>query len=114
MEEPTNIGNGPSGRDFYLYKDNGIVEYNSFIYEVSLHKYWKNGYCLLGTKLFKSNKFIDVKKTHIYKKFKDYMIEKDIILIAAPYEFIREKNLKVYKPIILNTKKHGRQRKVYK
>ena len=42
------------------------------------------------------------------------MIEKDIILIAAPYEFIREKNLQVYKPIILNTKKHGRQRKVYK
>lgn len=95
MEQLISHMKDPSGDEFYLYEENGIKEYDSFIYEVSLHKYWKNGYCLLGIKLYKSNKFIPTNR--ICKKYKDYTIEKDIILIAAPYKFIKEKNLPIYK-----------------
>ena len=64
MEQLISHMKDPSGDEFYLYEENGIKEYDSFIYEVSLHKYWKNGYCLLGIKLYKSNKFIPTKTSN--------------------------------------------------
>ena len=97
MEKLISPGKDRSGQEPKSYVYNGIrIEVSKFfLYEVSLHKYWKNGYCLLGIKLYKSNKFIPTNR--ICKKYKDYTIEKDIILIAAPYKFIKEKNLPIYK-----------------
>ncbi len=90
----------------YVYNGNIIEIFKFFIYEVSIHKYWKGGYCLLGNKLFKSNKALNISHFHRYKYFKECIIEKEISLIAAPYEFIREMNLPVYKkPIIKRRKK---------
>ena len=67
-------------------------------------KYWKNGYCLLGSKLFKSDKLLNIRCPRVYKRFKEYTIEKEISLIAAPQEFIIEMGLPVYENIVIKNK----------
>lgn len=106
MDEPINPLKGHSGQENKSYVFNGlrieVLPY--FLYEVSLHKYWKNGYCLLGTRYFRSDSLLAIKKDRKYKKCKDYIVEKEICLLGAPYGFIRENNLPVYEPIIKQKK----------
>lgn len=103
-EKRTSQENAPSGPDRYMYKGAGIFILPYFLYEVSIHKYWKNGYCLLGSKYYKSKSLLDIKKSIRTKKFKDYTISKEIELLAAPYEFIRDNNLQKVE-IIVKSKK---------
>lgn len=71
----------------------GVYDYDGFIvtimpyfvYEVTLGKYWKNGYCYLGSKYYKSNK--PLKSKVISKRYKDYTIRKELILIGIPKEY---------------------------
>ena len=100
MEKPISQMNDPFGQESYVYKGNKIGVTDFFLYEINLHKYWKKGYCLLDNKLIKSNKLLKLKKSRKYKRFKDYIIEEEISLVAAPYKFIIEKSLPVYKIII--------------
>lgn len=104
MEEPISPKKDPIGQEseYYLYKGDKIEVFESFLYEVSIHKYWKSGYCLLGSKLFKSDKLLNVKVPHKYKYFKDYIIMKEISLVAAPYKFIRDMKLPIYKEPVIN------------
>lgn len=88
----------------YVYNGLRIEVAKFFLYEVSLHKYWRNGYCLLGSKLFRSNKLLNIRCSRIYKRFKEYTIEKEISLIAAPQEFIIEMGLPVYENIVIKNK----------
>lgn len=94
-------------KEWYEYKDGLVKLFPTFIYEVSLHKYWKNGYSLLGSKYYKTNKLLSLKHDHISTKFKDCILDKKIELIGVPIEFINEFQLKVYvpKPIIKKRKK---------
>lgn len=82
---------------WYTYKEYIVEESPAFIYEVSLHKYWKNGYCFLGNKFYKSNKLLNIKQNSIYKRDKNYILEKSISIIGVPVEFIKENKLKLYK-----------------
>ena len=106
MEKLISPGKDRSGQEPKSYVYNGIrIEVSKFfLYEVSLHKYWKNGYCLLGSKLFKSDKLLNIRCPRIYKRFKEYTIEKEISLIAAPQEFIIEMDLPVYENIVIKNK----------
>lgn len=94
------------GREFNTYIYNGfrveIMPY--FLYEVCINKYWKNGFCVLGSKFLKTEDLLYIHRTNIFKYYKDYIIEKEISLIGVPYKFIRENNLPVYKPNIKNKK----------
>lgn len=92
----------------YIFDNNRIEVVPYFIYEVGLYKYWKSGFCMLGTRTFKSDKFLNIKCKRKVKRYDTYFIEKEIVLIGAPYQFIRENNLPEYKPII-NIKKSKRK-----
>lgn len=92
---------------FYEYNKELVEISNTFIYEISLHKYWKNGYCLLGCKFFKSDKLLPIKNNSIYKKYNGYLIEKEITLIKVPKDFINE--LEIYKPKIKKNDKRNRK-----
>ena len=92
----------------YIYNNYDIEILPYFLYEVCINKYWKNGFCLLGHKYFKTDKPLNIKKTSIYKKYKDYLIEKEIILMSAPYEYILKNNLQRR---IIKKKKNERARK---
>ena len=101
MEKLISPGKDHSGQEpkSYVYDGVRIEVSKFFLYEVSLHKYWKNGYCLLGRKLFKSDKLLNIRCPRVYKRFKEYTIEKEISLIAAPQEFII-----VYENIVIKNK----------
>lgn len=67
-----------------------------FLYEVSVDKLWKNGFCCLKSRFFKSDKFLKVKEVEV-KYFDGYSIVRSITLMGAPYNFIKERNLPIYK-----------------
>lgn len=106
MEKLISPGKDHSGQELksYVYDGIRIKVSKFFLYEVSLHKYWKNGYCLLGSKLFKSDKLLNIRCPRVYKRFKEYTIEKEISLIAAPQEFIIEMGLPVYEDTVIKNK----------
>lgn len=88
-----------SGTDkTYMYDGFRVRECPFFIYEVSLNKYWKNGYSLLSSKLYKSDEYIPIKKHSQCSKKGTYLIEKAISLIGITRDFIREHNLSEYNP----------------
>lgn len=98
----------PSGDNFLYESEYGLVKiYSSFIYEVCLYKHWKNGYCQLDSKFYKSDHILHIKKNRVITKYKNFFLEKEIILVGVPKEFIDENQLKVYtfKPIIKKRKK---------
>lgn len=106
MVKPTNLTKDHSGDNSFYEYENGLVKiYPEFIYEVCLYKYWKNGYCQLGSKLYKSNHLLHIKDNNIINKYLGFFIEKEISLIGVPKEFIEECKLKQYKPIIKKHKK---------
>lgn len=52
---------------------------DNFIYDVSIYKIWKQGFCILGSKYYLSKSFI---KPYIKtKKFRDYTLEKIVTLL---------------------------------
>lgn len=63
---------------------------------------------MLGNRFFKSDKLLDIKCHSKFKKCDGYSVEKEITLIGAPYQFIRENNLSEYKPNV-KTKKLRRK-----
>lgn len=77
------------------YDYNGYIVdiYPYFVYEVSISKYWKNGYSLLNTKYYKSNKPLNFKRTVLSKEFKNYSIKKEIVLIGVPKEYAIHEHL---------------------
>jgi len=87
-----------STSNLYVFNGNCIEIAPCFIYEVSAYKYWKNGFCFLGDKYYKSNKLLKIKKNRKVKDFKEYKIVKEIVLLGAPEGFIREMGLPLFVP----------------
>lgn len=101
MVKHTNQENIPIGHIF----DNQIIEVMPyFIYEISLNKYWKNGYCVLAHKFYKSNKLLNISDE--IKHYDDYIISKEIVLLGAPENFIKDL------PIYQLKKKNGTRRSI--
>lgn len=96
MGKPTCQTNAPSGSKFYEYEGEPVELLPTFMYEVTLSKYWKNGFCQLGSKFYKAVRLLHIKNTCIIKKYNDYYIEKKINLIGIPQEFVDEMNLSLY------------------
>lgn len=87
-----------SGTDkpLYLYDGNPISVEQAFIYEITTEKFWKGGYSLIGSTLYKSDRLLSVKKSSLSKKISGGRLEKNLTLIGAPYGFIVENNLPIY------------------
>lgn len=84
-----------SRNNLYVYEGSTIEKLPYFLYEVSINKYWKNGYSQIKSRFFKSNKFIRFRKA---VKRNNTVIEKEITLLGAPESFIKEYNLSIYQP----------------
>lgn len=95
-----------SGLNHKVYNYDGvkieILPY--FLYEVCIYKYWKSGFCMLGSRFFKSDTLLNIKHNHKFKRYDEYIIEKEVTLIGAPYQFIRENKLSEYKSNIKSKK----------
>lgn len=61
-----------------------------FVYEVSINKYWKNGFCVLANKFYKSDKLIEVPDK--IRHYDDYIIIREVILLGAPEKFVKKWN----------------------
>lgn len=97
MGRPTDQTKDRSGvKPLYRF-DGGLIEaLPYFLYEVSIDKFWKNGFCCVKSRHFKSDRLLKIKKAYESKRFDDYKIVRSITLLGAPYNFIRERNLPVY------------------
>jgi len=95
MEETISQTNCPK---LYLFENQKIEIMPSFVYEVSFYKHWKGGCCLLGNKFYQSNKLVKLKHSTQIKRVKDFLISKDIVLLGAPIEFIKENKLPLFIP----------------
>lgn len=106
MAKPTLRMKDHSGQEHktYLYEGTRIEVLPYFLYEVSIYKYWNSGACMLGSKFFKSDKLLNLKYYRKVENHDGFSIEKEVTLMGAPSQFIREKKLPEYKPII-KTKK---------
>lgn len=85
-----------SGFNQYIYNGYRVNKTSYFLYEVSIDKYWSNGYSSLGNRYFKSDKLLKFKNPSKVKYFNDYSIRKNITLIGVPITFIQENKLKLY------------------
>ena len=98
MGKRTHQTNDLSGSKFYEY-EGGLVELlPTFTYEVTLSKYWENGFCQLESKLYKADRLLHIKRNYIVTKYEGYSIEKEISLVGVPQEFIDGMNLSPYVP----------------
>lgn len=81
----------------YEYKGTLVEESLSFVYEVTVCKYWSTGFSELGNKIYQTNKLLHVKKkNYSIEHYDNYFIKKTIELIGVPKEFIIEYQLKPY------------------
>lgn len=71
---------------------------DSFIYEISLYKIYKDRVELAGSQFYSANKKLSIKKETVYKKVKDCVFMKCIEWVAAPRDFIKENNLNAIIP----------------
>lgn len=81
---------------YYLYKGNIIYKFPTFLYCITVYKYWKFGSCELGKRYFTSDKLLDLKCFNQLSYYCNYTIEKDISLCGAPQEFIEDNKLPTY------------------
>lgn len=82
---------GPIG--LFDYNGIGVEECPKFTYEITVHKYWKGGFCLLGSRICTFDNLLPLKKDTIITKYKNYYIKKEITLIGVPKSFIEENQL---------------------
>lgn len=94
--------NNPPGKT-YRFEGGQIEVLPYFLYEVSIDKVWKNGFCNLKNRFFKSDRFLRVVLTEDIRRYNEYSIVRSVTLLGAPYGFIKENNLPIYK---LYSKKH--------
>lgn len=80
----------------YLYEGCQLMVLPYFLYEVEVYRIWHNGFALVRSRRFKSNKFLRIKNYVEIKRYDGYNLERSIDLIGAPINFIKEKKLPVY------------------
>ena len=76
------------GQEDRIYEGARVKILPYFLYRVCIYKYWKFGFCVLSDRFFKSDQLLNIKNTNIIKYYKNYIIEAEVFLIGAPYEFI--------------------------
>lgn len=80
----------------YLYEGYQLEVLPYFLYEVEVYRTWTNGFALVKSRLFKSNKFLRIKSYIDIKHYDGYNLERSINLIGAPISFIKDKKLPLF------------------
>ena len=81
--------------ELFLFGNDKIEVLPYFLYEVTIYQISKSMVRLLESKYYKSDKLLNVKDTAI--RYKNYSLVRNITLLAAPIEFIKENNLQELK-----------------
>lgn len=89
----------------YLYNGYQLLVLPYFLYEVDVYKTWKEGFALVRSRQFKSDKFLKIKNSVDIKHYDGYNLERSIDLIGAPMHFINEQKLPIYGKKLRKTKK---------
>lgn len=110
MGKRTHQTSDHSGSKYYEYEEGLVKLLPTFTYEVTLSKYWKNGFCQLGSKFYTADRLLHIKNNRVITKFDGYSIEKEISLVGVPQEFIDEMNLPLYVPKLNKKSKKNEQR----
>lgn len=96
--------------------DNGyiITAGSTFLYEVSVYKIYKKRAECWGSKFYKTNKPINIKKKDSYRRLNGFVIAKFIDWLEAPEEYIINNNLKLVEENVrkrtASTRKRSRSR----
>lgn len=98
-----------SSDNVYIFEGCKIQVLPYFLYEITIGKYWEEGYSVLSSRQVKSGSVIPIKRSSEIKNFGDYSIEKTIILLGAPLGFIEE--LKLSHPNSKYNKQSKKERK---
>lgn len=96
MVKSINQEKDPSGIKTYKYGDFRVEILPYFLYELSINKYWKNGFSTLEHKLIRSNKPLKIKTYSEVRPYKGSLIEREISVLAVTEDFLRENNLPEY------------------
>lgn len=67
-----------------------------FLYEVELFRIEPNRANMLSSRMYTSDKLLNVKEVEVTKKYKKFSIIRFITLLGAPKSFIEENNLPIY------------------
>lgn len=92
MAKPTEVSTS------YRLQDNRVTITSFFLYEVSVYKIEPNCVSILGSKFYKSDSLLNIKKETTEKKFKNYSIVKFVDLLGVPESFVKENNLPIWEP----------------
>lgn len=84
-----------STQNVYSYKQYKLTEYPKFLYEVSLYKIWKDRVECVGSQFYIADKPLEIKKSTISKKVKDYLLVKYITWLSAPLDYLMQNNFKL-------------------
>lgn len=80
----------------YRFNNNIVEEMPYFLYEVTIYQIKKDTANLLYSQLYKSNKFLEISKDTIIKKFRNFIIAKYVNIIGVTKEFIEDNHLQLY------------------
>lgn len=103
MAKCTNQENIPSGT--FKYEGMLIEQLPFYLYELTVYLYWKGGCGIRGNRFIKTSKPLNISKSCIRKKWKDYIVEKSIVLLGAPAEFINDLKENQVNGIVQGSKK---------
>lgn len=84
-----------STQNVYSYKQYKLTEYPKFLYEVSLYKIWKDRVECVGSQFYIADKPLEIKKSTISKRVKDYLLVKYITWLSAPLDYLMQNNFKL-------------------
>ncbi len=93
-----------SDSDLYIFNNEKVELYSSFIYEICIYNIYKWGSSLYGYKILNSKNYIQPKKS-IIKKYKDYTKMIEISILAVTVDFAKENKLEKF------VKKHEKAKK---
>lgn len=88
----------PMQSELYLFGSNKIEVLPYFLYEVTVYELSKNMARLLASSYYKTDRELTINKV-IPKKYRNKLYIKNIDLLGAPFDFIKENKLKKYQPI---------------
>lgn len=84
--------------ELYLFGNNKIEVLPYFLYEVTVYELSRNMARLLASNYYKTDRVLTIKR-NASKRYKNKLYIKNVDLLGAPFDFIKENKLKKYQPV---------------
>ena len=80
----------------YDYEGSRVTITPFFLYEISIYEVTPNRFDIRSNKFYASKKILDIPELTVLKTTKDYILEREVVLLGVPTEFIEENKLPIY------------------